>query len=370
MAVLNGYRLRQARELKRLTQTELAVAVGIAQPTIARAEQGFLQLSDRLTETIALRTGFPVGWFYSTSKLQIPEGSLLLYRKKSTLKSADRAYLLSLAQLALSMVEYLERRFKRIASTLPLFDDIDFKQAARLTRNALGLDPLGPVPNLIRRLENSGVACIALPCRGLETFDAFSIRLERRPFLFLNPFRPPDRIRLTVSHEIDHLARLTPLYGNLKDVEKEAFRFGAEFLMPAESILKDLKPPVTLSSLAGLKPKWGVAIAALARRARELQLIDENQYKYLNIKINKMGWKVQEPGSNAIEPERPRALRKMFELVYGDDTKAFAADLEAPKALVEAILTAHAGRTDLPPLKRGNRPGVELGTLVEFKKKA
>lgn len=368
MAVLNGYRLKQARELARLTQTELAESVGVAQPTIARAEQGALQLSTALIETIALRTGFPVGWFFGSSLLQLSEGSLLLYRKKSDLKSADRNYLLTLSQVALTMVEHLERKFKRIPSALPLLEDADYKQAAQITRSALGVDSYSPIPNLLQRLENHGVVCIALPCTGVKSFDAFSVRIDRRPFIFLNPYRSPDRIRFTIAHELDHLIRRNPVYGELAVVEKEASRFAGEFLTPGDAVRVEMRRPVTLSSLAELKPRWGVSIASLIRRARQLQLIEDHQYKYLNIKIRDLGWKEQEPGSERLPHERPRALRKMFELVYGNDIKAFAAAIDAPPALVESIVFAHAGRTDLP-LKRQVTAISKPTNVVMFKKK-
>jgi Zn-dependent peptidase ImmA (M78 family)/transcriptional regulator with XRE-family HTH domain len=368
VAVLNGYRLKQARELRRLTQTDLAEHVGVAQPTIARAEQGLLQLSNSLVETVALSTGFPVAWFYRPSSLQIPEGSLLLYRKKADLRSGDRSFILGLAQLALTMVEHLEQRFKRVPSALPLLDNVDYRQAAGVTRSALGLDSVSPIPNLLQKLENSGIACIALPCKGLEGFEAFSVRIDRRPVIFINPYRSPDRIRLTTAHELDHLTRRNPVHGDLKDVEKESFRFGAEFMTPEVAMLVEMRHPVTLSSLADLKQRWGISIAALVRRARQLQLIEDHQYKYLNIKIRDLGWRVQEPGSNRLPPERPRALRKMFEMVYGDDIRAFAADLNAPMALIEAILFAHAGRTDLP-LKKKETPPVSGSNVVNFSRK-
>lgn len=159
------------------------------------------------------------------------------------------------------------------------------------------------------------------------------------------------------------------MHGALKDVEREAFRFASEFMMPEAVLRAEIRRPVTLSSLAELKPRWGVSIAALVRRARQLQLIEDHQYKYLNIKIRDLGWKVQEPGSNRIAPERPRALRKMFELVYGDDTRTFAAELNAPTGLVEAILMAHAGRTDLPIKQKLPTSSASAANVVEFRKK-
>lgn len=53
--MINGYRVRQGRELLRLTQAELANSVGTVQSTIAQIESGRLQPSETLIEAIASR---------------------------------------------------------------------------------------------------------------------------------------------------------------------------------------------------------------------------------------------------------------------------------------------------------------------------
>jgi transcriptional regulator with XRE-family HTH domain len=61
--MVNGERLRQARELCGLTQTQLADLVHIEQPLVAQIEDGEKQPSERIVEAIALATGFPPSFF-------------------------------------------------------------------------------------------------------------------------------------------------------------------------------------------------------------------------------------------------------------------------------------------------------------------
>jgi Zn-dependent peptidase ImmA (M78 family) len=56
---------------------------------------------------------------------------------------------------------------------------------------------------------------------------------------------------------------------------------------------------------------------ALARRARELQVITERQYRYLMQQISSRGWRTAEPEFTDVAIEKPRAIRKMLEAAYG-----------------------------------------------------
>src|SRR5690242_15131605 len=75
--MINGERLRQARELHGFTQTELAERVQVEQSLIAQIEGGKKQPSERILEAIALATGFPPSFFKQMNGLDFPAGSLL-----------------------------------------------------------------------------------------------------------------------------------------------------------------------------------------------------------------------------------------------------------------------------------------------------
>jgi IrrE N-terminal-like domain len=101
-------------------------------------------------------------------------------------------------------------------------------------------------------------------------------------------------------------------------LEDQAYAFAAELLMPCSAIIDDLRQEkLSLFRLAELKAKWLVSMQALARRARELQVITERQYRYLMQQISTRGWRTAEPEFTDIAIEKPRAIRKMLEAAFG-----------------------------------------------------
>jgi DNA-binding XRE family transcriptional regulator len=71
----NGDPIRQAREIRGLTQKALADAVGVDQSTVARWEHGLLAASDEQIESVALATKFPVAFFRRDTGPEFPFGS-------------------------------------------------------------------------------------------------------------------------------------------------------------------------------------------------------------------------------------------------------------------------------------------------------
>jgi Zn-dependent peptidase ImmA (M78 family) len=80
----------------------------------------------------------------------------------------------------------------------------------------------------------------------------------------------------------------------------------------------EMDRPVTLSSLAALKPRWGVSISFLMKRAHSLSFLTKNQYRYLIQQMHSQWGREQEPGDENVQPERPRIARKMAEMLYGN----------------------------------------------------
>jgi Zn-dependent peptidase ImmA (M78 family) len=110
----------------------------------------------------------------------------------------------------------------------------------------------------------------------------------------------------------------SPLRVSLSEADKEARAFAQEFLLPAEAMEVEMDTPITLSGLATLKQRWGVSIAFLAKRAASLGLITKNQHRYLIQEIRSKGWDKQEPGDERATRQKPRIIRKMAEMLYGD----------------------------------------------------
>jgi hypothetical protein len=109
-----------------------------------------------------------------------------------------------------------------------------------------------------------------------------------------------------------------------------------------------LVPPITLTTLADLKARWGVSLQALIRRARTLEIISHSHYRALSAQLGARGWRTQEPIT--VPVERPRALRQLAELLYGRPivTPWLADELSLDLSFVED-LRMPSPHTDRPP---------------------
>lgn len=215
---------------------------------------------------------------------------------------------------------------------------------------SLGLSPSAPIPRLIRTLEKAGVWVLPLP--NLEGRDAFCgwapFNGYDIPVISLSTGRPGDRLRFSVAHELAHLVmhKQLPLKA-VSEIEDEADVFAAEFLMPAEAIYRDLLPPLTLTSVARLKPKWGVSMQALMVRAKSLDLISQRQYRYLFQQLTARGWRDAEPSNLDVSIEKPRLIAKMAEVAYGSAAVTkIAAAMHLSQVAVQDILSHFATKED------------------------
>jgi Zn-dependent peptidase ImmA (M78 family) len=116
-----------------------------------------------------------------------------------------------------------------------------------------------------------------------------------------------DRRRFSVAHELGHLVLHQVSEGSLHTVEQQADAFAAAFLLPEAAMRKVLVPPITLTTLADLKARWGMSLQALIRRALVLECLTPSQYRSLYAQLGARGWRTHEPV--AVPVERPRALR-------------------------------------------------------------
>jgi Zn-dependent peptidase ImmA (M78 family)/transcriptional regulator with XRE-family HTH domain len=377
MRMINGDRIKQARELVGITQAELAEKVGVNQSTIAYVEQSapVFAPSDALIESIAFQLGFPVSYFRRGAAPDFPLGSLL-YRRRKSLKAQDRNRIRQFARFAYELAEYMSDRLQLPSLTLPRIVNEDPATAAQVTRATLGLSPDTPIKNLIYQLEKNGVLVLAIPY-DIDEHDSFSIWVSEnsppKPVIIISAGKPGDRQRYSVSHELGHLIKHRDYQGGLSAMEDEADLFAAEFLMPAEVMYQELQAPITLAKLAALKLRWGVSMQALVVRAHQLGTITPRQYTYLFQQLTKLGYRKKEPENLDIQAEKPRGLRKMAELIYGIpiNYEKIAADMDVSASLVKTLFDIYADRQDLERrpkedastkadddnlLNRGNKP--------------
>lgn len=381
--MINGDRVKLAREIKGLTQAELADLIKVSQPAIAQLERfpsgGGFQPSAALIEAVAFQLRFPISFFKKKDAPEFPMGSLL-YRKRSSLRSAERNRLRQYARLAYEMYRELSMSLTLPKLSLPSVLGESPESAAQLARASLGISPDRPVKNLVNLLERNGVVIFAVPFE-IEDHDSFSLwasdPLPAVPVIVVSIGKPGDRQRFTLSHELGHLCLHRAFNSSVPILEDQANRFAAEFLMPAEAIRNEIKTPVTLGSLASLKPKWGVSIQALIRRSRDLEIISDRRYTYLFQQLTKLGYRKREPEQLDITPEKPRAFRKMVEVAFGVpfDPSKVAESLGVSVSFLTDFLDSQAEMKDLSqtgePIKYAT--GIEAlnvplrDNLIQFK---
>jgi Zn-dependent peptidase ImmA (M78 family) len=215
-------------------------------------------------------------------------------------------------------------------------------------------------------IEQAGVAILSVPA-SFEKIDAYSTwagPVKKRPIIVQASGAPGDRQRLTLAHELGHLVLHGQLAASIAEVENEANAFAAEFLMPEVTIGNELTPPITLTSIAGLKPRWGVSIQALIRRAKDIGSLNERQYRYLFEQLSKHGWRRREPETLDIQAEQPTLLRQMIEASYGSppDYRGLAEEL----AWTEPLLLEVLGDTDGRAPKR-QQPDPDTQALIQMR---
>lgn len=366
--MIYGERVKQIRELMGWTQHEASTLLGVSQPFIAKVEGDRLHPPDQFIEKLSIASGFPPVFFSREPESDFPAGSLL-FRAHQVMTVKEAAEMYRYAQVTFGMFRTMltKRKFKPFPLNLPIRVSDDPREAAAVTRSELGLSPDKPIPHLTHALEKAGVLILALP-RPFEHREAFSLWAgfdRSRPVIVLAGGKVGDRLRMNMAHELGHLVMHKPIVNPVREVEKQAFQFAGEFLMPEKQMRLEIIPPVNLDTFASLKQRWGVAIAALVMRARELEIINQRKYTYLFQQLSARGWRTREPRMFDVAVEKPRAVRQIAEMVYGNPIryKKLAEDVGMPENFVRAIIEAHATKVPEQLTTETEKPKAQI---VEF----
>ena len=289
-------RLRQARELRGLTQTALAQQVHVHPSAIAQLETGRMQPSPAVLDALGRATGCPPAFFTRPSGPALPLGSLR-FRARAAMTARQRRQAWWYAQTLYELMASMAAQTHYPAPRLPWMTG-DPPEAAQRTREILGLPPDRPIGPLIRTLERSGVWVLAIPV-PLPRRDACSAWAGgdgATPVLVVAATPAGDRRQFSVAHEVGHLVLHQVPQGAPHALERQADQFAEAFLLPAAAMREALVPPITLTTLADLKARWGVSLQALIRRAHTLDLITPSQYWSLSAQLGGTG--LADPGTD------------------------------------------------------------------------
>jgi Zn-dependent peptidase ImmA (M78 family)/DNA-binding XRE family transcriptional regulator len=333
MRAINPDIVTVARESRGLSQSELAKRLTIAQGALSKIEGGMRQPSPDLLARLAAVLDYPPEFFYSSEPVYGLGVGTLYHRKRQSLSSTVLAKIHAQVNIRrihvsrlLKSVEFPPSKIKRL--------DLDEYGAspARIAQavRTYWMLPNGPIKNLSEAIEDNGGIIIRCDF-GTHLLDAVSQwPPDMPPLFFVNETIPGDRLRYSLAHELAHVIMHEIQTENMED---EANRFAAEFLMPANEVRHSLEP-VTLSRLAALKSYWKVSMAALLKRASDLGAISARQTRSLWVKMGQAGFRRREPVELDLPIEQPTLFAELMD-THRQELGYSMADLST-------LLTVHA----------------------------
>lgn len=335
-------RIKQARKRRGWSMRELAEKAGLSATAISKFERGLTNPTS--TTLIKLSDALDYSLDFFLRPIIVKEITPA-FRKRSRLpkKAQEKViedirdwlerYLIAeeLAPSEGALRFEFPRGFPRTASN---FNEVE--KAANDLRSVwdIGSDPLESVTHL---LEDKGIKVGEIGAD--EGFDGCMFQATNDgtiPVIVTRKGIPGDRQRFNLAHELGHLVlnvKEDPSIGFLE--EKACHRFAAAFLAPADTLKADLgshRNKLSVEELSLLKRKYGLSIAALLYRAKDLDIISEATAKSKWILFSRMGWNKKEPGSQ-LPPEKRMRFRLLVEQALAEEiiTKKRAAELYRKK---------------------------------------
>lgn len=296
-------KLQQLRTQLGLTQKEFAKQIGVSQSAVSQIERGERSATASHLRSVQQAFSLSIDYF-DTPPIPYQRTSLNFRRRALTASTQDRVILRfgELERQARKMLEGVPR--VEVALETPSrskeLSVEEIEEYASTTRARLLLSKTGPVPNVTQAIEQAGIAVLPIDLEDLpaEKFDGVSSpNLGEGPYVIAyRKQESGDRHRFTMAHELAHLVlHLTfrPVSESVR--ENEANLFAGAFLLPAESIMEELSPSLTLQGYGRLKRLYGVSIQAIIRRAYTLDVITKDRYTSLMIQLSSHGWRSKEP---------------------------------------------------------------------------
>jgi Zn-dependent peptidase ImmA (M78 family)/transcriptional regulator with XRE-family HTH domain len=327
-ALFDRTRLRIARELRGLSQVQLAREVGSVKPaSLSQFENGHSRPSAATLRRLAVALRVPIAFFAAPARPPRVDGIDGFFRSLRSTPPRDRQQALAFVELARELAFQLERFVALPELKLPIAPEAVTETSSREEIEAIATDvraqwgiPKGPIDNVVRMLERHGIVVTRLQI-GLHTIDAFSVPFPDRPVIVLGADKGlRDRSRFDAAHEFGHLVMHPVDQAGSKIIETQAHQFAAAFLMPENEIKSQLPAHADWAQLLKLKATWHVSIAALLMRAKTLKVMDERTYIQALKTMSMRGWRKQEPGDLG-PPEKPVLLRRAVDVAAATGVK-------------------------------------------------
>jgi Zn-dependent peptidase ImmA (M78 family)/DNA-binding XRE family transcriptional regulator len=314
-------RIREAREARGFAPEEFAERLNVSRQAVAQFETGQISPSgDVMARIIAITAQPPL--FFVTPRERARTGAPF-WRSLKRLEQHHRRRIARRLEWARDIASYVDRFIELPNVNLPHLEfDVEFSTDEEIESAAEALRDhwkLGRVRirNLATVLEENGIILVreTVECPDM---DAVSCWQGGRPFILCSAeVSSGPRSTYNLAHELGHVflhAGVEISSNNLSRIEKQANRFAGALLLPRETFSQEVLG-TSVSYFESLKKRWGVAIAAMAYRCKDLKIFNENQFSYIMRQMNARRIRKVEPLDDAFPVEKPSLLAESLRMI-------------------------------------------------------
>lgn len=304
MKDLLSNRLKKARLMRGFSMEDLVRSMQglVSKQAISKYENGQMMPSSQVLDAIAKSLNLPVDYFFRQG-IQIEQISFR--RNDGHIPVRAERQMILVAQDKMERYLHLEDLlakdfiFKNPLKNRKISTMADVEIAAQQLRIKWGAGNY-PILSVYEMMESVGVKIIEFEA-GADCALGFSTFVNKTiPLIVVNLSNnhTSERKRFTALHELAHL--LLKFEKSVTDKERERLchRFAGAFLCPASVFQEELghhRTAFTLGELVSLRCRYGISIAAIVHRAKDLGVITDAYYNHIydtHIHANPMekGW--------------------------------------------------------------------------------
>ena len=320
-------RIRAARHRCRLSVAGLAQACGVSARSVGSWERDGAPTAN--ATRLAAATGMPEAFFLRAPAEPVAQDAVFFRaRRRAGAPLLTRST--AVAFLGADFYGEVMGRLRLPAVNVPALGDLSAQDAAGELRRAwrVGTDAL---PNLTQLAEAHGVRVMGLPAPE-EDVDTFSFWAGGEPFVVLSRSKTAEHTRFDLAHELGHLVMHSDTRRGRcvtdRELEQEANRFAAEFLVPRQTLHARVTAPVNLEGLLDLKARFGVSAQAMTYSLRSSGHLSDWATRQVLSELDRRGFLTGEPDSHLA-----RARSKVFDAL----PKALRARGVSPGSWVSTI---------------------------------
>ena len=282
---LFAQRVKNARVMSGLTLDELCEKMGnlVSKQSLSKYEKGVMMPENNVIVTIAKALNVNLEYFFrplsSINKVEFRKKSTLGVKKQEQVKECVRD--ITERYITIEQLLGINISFQNPIEDIVVEDCDGVENVVRELRKGwwTGLRNLS---NVVELLEDKGIKVLMVDFdKSFEGLSAW-VNDNEFPVVVINKNMSVERIRFTAMHELGHLLLNIPSELPDKEKEKICHRFANAMLLPKEALFEEVgnkRRGIALPELIAIKEQYGISIAAVLMRMRDLGIINNSYYK-------------------------------------------------------------------------------------------